>query len=452
METPMETPMVNSSGQVKVQPRYRLNYNAKRKANRALAKLGPPAIEVEVIEVQVKVQPPYRHKLNKAKRDHRALTKLEPETAERKAHRLAYNKRKYDIYQALNAEQRRRKNNPQKKLNIKLRRKFVTASRLALYLKSVVLHMQTDENRAYIENQALRILLCTPKRDMIEYLIGPLCNLEYYSIQQMDSILRIAMFMQFKRLNEVIKAELTALGKRWEKNDHCATVTSFLHGITQSYSSGAIDNALAILARKTARSESGAFSKVAMTTAINQQAYRSCNMTGLQTITDCVNRNEASGEEIMYSRTSIQKCGLQIATGTKTVVQPTISDDYRVYTVDPIDELTNITNLEFLENERQLSTDVVTRYLDHSYEGNPAWRGCVVLVDLSDPSLVKELKANAIDLNMSCDGFEMASSSNGAVGSIITFKGPETLSKINPDYEEQKDNPEFGDRAGEFMF
>ena len=32
------------------------------------------------------------------------------------------------------------------------------------------------------------------------------------------------------------------------------------------------------------------------------------------------------------------------------------------------------------------------------------------------------------------------------------FKGPKMLSKLNKDYNKQKDNPEYGDRAGLFEF
>ena len=74
--------------------------------------------------------------------------------------------------------------------------------------------------------------------------------------------------------------------------------------------------------------------------------------------------------------------------------------------------------------------------------------GCVVKIDPENAALMADIKAKAIDINYSCDGFVLASSSNGAVGFILTFKGPETLSHINPDYNEQKDKPEFGDRAG----
>ena len=64
------------------------------------------------------------------------------------------------------------------------------------------------------------------------------------------------------------------------------------------------------------------------------------------------------------------------------------------------------------------------------------------------PALVSEVKQNAIDMNFSCDGFVLASSSNGAVGFISTFKGKEILKDLNKDYDKQKNSPEFGDRAG----
>ena len=87
--------------------------------------------------------------------------------------------------------------------------------------------------------------------------------------------------------------------------------------------------------------ESGACSTLSLTVALNSQAYRSCNNTGLQCISDSVNRFDASGEGIFPSLNAIQHSGLEIATGTKAIVIPTIDADYRVYRVDLVTELKN---------------------------------------------------------------------------------------------------------------
>jgi hypothetical protein len=58
------------------------------------------------------------------------------------------------------------------------------------------------------------------------------------------------------------------------------------------------------------------------------------------------------------------------------------------------------------------------------------------------------IKDKSIDINFSCDGFELASAANGGVGFILIFKGKEMLQIINKDYKNQKNDPEFGDRAG----
>ena len=194
--------------------------------------------------------------------------------------------------------------------------------------------------------------------------------------------------------------------------------------------------------------KSGACSTLSLTVALNSQAYRSCNHTGLQSISDSVNRFDASGEGIFPSRFAIQHCGLEIATGTKAIVAPTIDDDYRVYRVDPVAELKNITSVDFIGCKQQLTRELVSRHLDTTYISDPEWKGCVVRVDTSNAVLMAEIKEKAIDINYSCDGFELASSSNGGVGFILSFKGPEVLCRLNKDYNDQKDDPAFGNRAG----
>jgi hypothetical protein len=171
-------------------------------------------------------------------------------------------------------------------------------------------------------------------------------------------------------------------------------------------------------------------------------------MTGYQTLADSMNRNDASGDGIMPSRNTIQQCSEAIATGTKLVVTPTVDADHRIYRVNLIDELISITNLDFIQSNQKVSADLVSEHLDTSYEGEPEWRDCIVRIDISNSIVMEEIRNKAIDINFSCDGFELASASNGGVGFIATFKGKEVLSHLNKDYNIQKDNPEFGDRAG----
>lgn len=216
--------------------------------------------------------------------------------------------------------------------------------------------------------------------------------------------------------------------------------------MTASFSNGAIVKALETFWKKKARDTSGACSTSALTRAINSQAHLSCNMTGFQAVADAVNRDSASGEGLMPSRTRIQQCGDDIATGAKTVVTPTIDEDFRCYSVNIIDELISITNLAFIRQEQKLSKDIIRENLDAAYNGK--WKHCIVKIDTKNKILMALLKAKAIDLNFSVDGFRLAAAANGGVGFILTFKGKEVLRFLNKDYDEQKDNPEYGDRAG----
>jgi hypothetical protein len=113
--------------------------------------------------------------------------------------------------------------------------------------------------------------------------------------------------------------------------------------------------------------------------------------------------------------------------------------------------LLNIVRLPHVQEKLKLSTELVKRNQDASYIADPAWKGCVIKIATTNQDLMAEISRRAIDINISCDGFELASSAYGGLGLILTFKGEEMLSQINPDYDKQKDNPEFGNRAG-FIF
>jgi hypothetical protein len=203
-----------------------------------------------------------------------------------------------------------------------------------------------------------------------------------------------------------------------------------------------------VFAEKLMREEEGGSDRLALTTAINNQSYMSCNMSGYQVVASTVNRNNASGKGPLPSRNAIQQCGSEIAVGTEAVVKAMFDEGGRVYRVDLVDELMNITSLDFVRENQPLTADLVINNLDHTYKCDADWRGCVVMVDMSNPILVAEILAKAIDMNYSCDGFELASASNGGVGLIATFKGKEMLYKMNPKYNEQCNLPEHGDRAG----
>jgi len=429
----------------------RLNYNIKRTAKRALEKLEKQrAIEVPA---------GYRETYNVKRREKALKANLEPAnlvppTAEQIEAKKAFNLKAKIKYNELPLEERTRKLSTLQKLNNKARRKVVAQGRQLENQQLLLDAMETDKNRIYIQNKSLGPLLSTPEADIIQYMIGPLGNMDSAEVDQMDPILRRATFMQLHRINDMFTNKLKAERKRGlHTDDRSAFVIRHFHRVTQSFSDGAINGALDLFAKKSFRDDSGAFSKIALTTALSAQSFMSCNKTGLQIVADAVNRNEASGEGMMVSRNTIQECGNQIATGTKTIVAPTIDEDHRVYRVDLITELKNITSLEFLQRTQQLPTDLVISHLDHSYESDPAWNGCIVRVDTSNPYLMAEVKRLAIDVNYACDGFELASTSNGGVGFILTFKGKETLSRLNKDYDKQKDNPEFGDRAGRhFIF
>jgi hypothetical protein len=442
--------MVKASVQ---KPAHRIKYNEKRRAKRQLVKLEKQS----AIEAKKKVQPAYRETYNDKRRAKALELRLKPAnrvpaTAEQIEAKAAFNFQARIKYNMRPLEERTRKLSTLQKLNKKARR-TVAAQERKLQTQQLLLDaMETDKNRTYMKNNLIGRLLSTPEPDMIRYMIGPMGNMDSADVYKMDPVLRQATFVQLHRINSMFTDELRAQRKRGlHTDDRSAFVIRHFHEVTQSFSDGAINGALDLFAKKSFRDDSGAFSKIALTTALCAQSFMSCNMTGLQIVTDAVNRNEASGEGIMFSRNTIQECGSQIATGTKTIVTPTIDEDHRVYRVDLITELINITSLAFIQLEQQLPTDLVNSLLDHSYESDPAWKGCIVRVDTSNANLMADIKRLAIDVNYSCDGFELASASNGGVGFILTFKGKETLRSLNKDYDKQKNNPEFGDRAGIFF-
>ena len=424
--------------------RRRTVYNEKRKLKRQIAS-GV---------VTTTTDPPQRksrrEKQNEYRRKSRAEARKVALTSEQLEFKTLLNKSLRAKYLASGStiEDRRRIRSDEQKLRRQLRRKYVTLEKCVAAMQQVIAHMETDENKNYVLNSKLRKLLCTPEKDIIEYLVGSKCNMNRSSIEEMDSIERLAMFIQLDRINELFISAHGKAGKRLSPVNLNAHIIQHFHAITQSFSDSAIDKALEAFTKKAFRDESGACSKLSLTVALHEQSYMSCNKTGFQSFADSINRNDASGEGIMPSRNTLQQCGDQIATGTKTIVPPTIDDDYRVYRVDFGDELNSITKLGFIEQEQKLSKDLVKRYIDDSYVCNLVWKGRVMRIGTNNVELIAEIKLKENDLNLSCDGYKMASSSNGCVGIIMTFKGKETLCKLTPDYDKLKDNPEFGDRAG----
>jgi len=389
----------------------------------------------------------YRLKYNAARYLKRQAAKLVLETAIEKANRVLRNKNANIKYKSRTVLQNRRLHDDATKIRKQLLRKYSTLSKAFKEINQLVNYMETDENVAYAHAIKLKTILSTPVETIIQYLTGPLCNMARDYIQQLDSVVRLGLFIQLKRVNELFSLS-SVQNRKWNAIEHSAYIINHFHSITKSFNDDAISEALKTLARKTARAESGAFSKLQLTVEINTQAFRSVNYTGFQAVVDSVNRDNASFEGIMPSRNSIQQCADQIAIGTKERVSPTIESDYRVYCVDVLEEFINITNEGSVASALHLTTDLVERHLDATYDANPKWGGCIVKIDMTNAALVSEVNQNAIDMNFSCDGFVLASSSNGAVGFIATFKGKEILKDLNKDYDKQKNSPEFGDRAG----
>lgn len=333
---------------------------------------------------------------------------------------------------------------------MKIRRKYVTMQKCLDAYKLVIDQMGSEANKSYIKNKSLRKLLSTSESDMILFMVGPLCKMDRTVVEQMDPIVRQATYMQLDRVNELFTDSQRLHGKRGGLNDteRSANIINHFLTIADSFNDGAIKKALQTFWTKRIRDDDGACSRLALTVALNKQSYMSCNMTGLQTVADCLNRDLPSDASIMPCRSTIQDCRDEIATGTKAVVSATVDDDNRVYRVDFVSELLNIVRLPHVQEKLKLSTELVRRYLDASYTADPAWKGCVVRLATSSQDLTSEIFRRNIDINISCDGFELSSSAYGGLGLILTFKGEEMLSRINPDYDKQKDNPEFGNRAG----
>jgi hypothetical protein len=399
----------------------------------------------------VKALPKYRERGNKKAKDDRANARKDIEAHALK--KIARNIKDVEKNKALTLDQRRRHSTIGSILNKQIRRKFLTMEKCVATYRLVIDEMGSEANKAYIRNKSLRMLLSTSERDMILFMVGPLCKMDYTVVEQMDPIIRQATYMQLCRVNEIFIDSQRAHGKRGGLNTTERSVNIMNHflTITESFNAGAITNALQTFWTKRIRDDDGACSRLALTVALNQQSYMSCNMTGFQTVADCLNRDLPSSAGMMPCRSTIQNCRDEIATGTKAVVSATVDDDHRVYRVDFVTELLNIVRLPHVQEKLKLSTELVRRHVDASYIADPAWKGCVIKIATTNQDLMAEISRRAIDINISCDGFELASSAYGGLGLILTFKGEEMLSQINPDYDKQKDNPEFGNRAG-FIF
>ena len=431
---------------------WRVTEHNKRNAARALKK--EESMRHMTANGLVKVRPGWRQRANDKKRAARKLlSELVPTEAQLKA-KAAYNKYYRDKYHSKTPEQRRRKISVEKSIFIKLQRHNLMLRKCVLAMETAEEVQQAEANINYLkENKSLGILLSTSETKMIEYLAGPRCNYNRTVAEEMDPTERIGLFLQLHRVNDIFDAQLKIDKQQWNGQNHAAYIIEHFHAITQSFSEGAINGALELFFKKQLRNaESGACSTLSLTVALNSQAYRSCNNTGLQCISDSVNRFEASGEGIFPSRNAIQHSGLEIATGTKAIVIPTIDADYRVYRVDPVTELKNITSVDFIGREQQLTRELVNTHLLDTQISDSAWKACIVRVNTNNAALMAEIKEKAIDINYSCDGFELASSFNGGVGFILSFKGPEVLCRLNKHYNTQKDDPTFGNRAGLLIF
>lgn len=438
--------------------RNKIYYDKKKKAMKLAATTTTTSNNQQGSEQrQAKVQPQYRITYNEVRREQRKINSLLPETAMQKALRLARNLKERQRYTLLSIEQRSvyRRMFSEAALGkaivarINANRRARRAKRRLELMMKMLGHMQSDENKAYVNIQNVKLLLCKPVHSIIDYLTGPLCNMDKEIVEGMDHILRLAQYLQLRRINDLYNAEQFAAKKRDNKDDRSAHIIQHFHGITQSFNEGAIDRTLKDFFVKLMREESGGYNTVALTCAINQQSYRSCNHTGFQVVSDTVNRNCESGKGMLPSRNAIQQCGEEIAAGTETKVPAIFDENRRIYHVNLVDELMNITGMKFIQKNQSLTADLVMNNLDPEYQCDADWKGCVVKVNMkNDPILVAEILAKAIDMNYSCDGFELASASNGAVGLIATFKGKEVLQHLNKNYKEESKNPEYGDRAG----
>ena len=122
------------------------------------------------------------------------------------------------------------------------------------------------------------------------------------------------------------------------------------------------------------RDESGACDRLSMTASLHGQTFQSCNLGGFQTVADIINRNEPSGEGFLCSRNTLQQCANEISMGTKDIVTPTVEEDRRVYHVNLVEELTNITTADEVQTSLSLPSDLVSRQLDNTYVCLPEWK------------------------------------------------------------------------------
>ena len=139
----------------------------------------------------------YRLEYNAARYIKRQAAKQVTETAIEKANRAMRNKTACIKYKLRTALQIRRLPDDAMKLRIKLMRKYSTLSKAIREFNQLLNYMETDENVAYAHSIKLKTILSTPVEGIIQYLTGPLCNMAKDYIQQLDSWVRLGLFIQF---------------------------------------------------------------------------------------------------------------------------------------------------------------------------------------------------------------------------------------------------------------
>jgi hypothetical protein len=102
-------------------------------------------------------------------------------------------------------------------------RKYSTLSKAILAFNQLLNYMETDENVAYAHAIKLKTILSTPVEEIIQYLTWPLCNMAEDYIQQLDSLVRLGLFIQLKRVNELFSLSRVK-NRKWNASAHSQTV------------------------------------------------------------------------------------------------------------------------------------------------------------------------------------------------------------------------------------
>jgi hypothetical protein len=142
----------------------------------------------------------------------RLEAKTRPETILESQRREKNTKAMKTKYAAMSVEDRKRKyqkfkedlsNNPEK---LKLWNAQKENKKLKNTLQSLLVQSETQEHKNWLLNKKVTTLLSKPDLEIMEYLKGPLCKCGEDYVNNMDKEVRLGLFLQLYRVNEMFDA------------------------------------------------------------------------------------------------------------------------------------------------------------------------------------------------------------------------------------------------------